>query len=408
VAFRSASNNLVPGDTNGSSDIFVDDRDADENGIFDEPGAIETTRVSVRSDGTEGNSYAGYYPSISDDGRFVSFDSYASNLVSGDTNNDCWNGAAWINCPDIFVHDRDTGETTRVSVATDGTQADGPSKEQAISADGLFVAFESEADNLVPHGNTWREIYVHDRTTGETTIESYVNSSVASFDICLNPTPSADGRFVAFSSEEDWVTGYANGRYDIFLRDRATGEITIESLASDGTVGSDHAGDPAISADASFVAFRSSAGEFVAGDTTQANSNSSTDWAVAGKALSADGRFMSFWSEASDLVADDTHVCSIPGRCRNPPDGPGCYNCQDIFVHDRLTGATKRVSLASDGSQGNADTEHYSISSDGHSVAFKGLSDNLVAGDTNGKSDIFVRGPDPDDTASDLTADGVR
>ncbi|NMG21975.1 calcium-binding protein, partial [Brasilonema bromeliae SPC951] len=127
VAFYSAANNLVAGDTNNSSDIFVRDLLTGT-----------TTRVSVADDGTQGNNNSSN-PAISADGRFVAFDSTASNLVAGDTNN----------TSDIFVRDLLTGTTTRVSVADDGTQGNGFSYTPAISADGRFVAFESSASNLV-------------------------------------------------------------------------------------------------------------------------------------------------------------------------------------------------------------------------------------------------------------------
>ena len=127
VAFRSWASNLVNGDTNNLPDIFV--RDLQTN---------QTTRVSVASDGTQANNFS-FNPSISADGRYVAFTSWANNLVSGDTNGG----------RDIFVHDRQTGATTRVSVATGGGQAAADSQRPSISADGRYVAFESDASNLV-------------------------------------------------------------------------------------------------------------------------------------------------------------------------------------------------------------------------------------------------------------------
>ena len=121
--------------------------------------AGDTTRVSVASDGAQGNGYS-YHPSISADGRYVAFESDASNLVSGDTN-----GAR-----DVFVHDRQGGGTTRVSVASDGAQGNGGSAHPSISADGRYVAFQSDASNLVSGDtNGWSDIFVYDRQTGQTT-----------------------------------------------------------------------------------------------------------------------------------------------------------------------------------------------------------------------------------------------
>ncbi len=141
MAFESGATNLVSGDTNGKTDVFVHDRQTGQ-----------TTRVSVRSDGTQGNGNS-EEPFISTDGRYVAFDSEATNLVSGDTN------GTW----DVFVHDRQTGQTTRVSVRSNGTQGNGASGLPSISTDGRYVAFESGATNLVSgdtNGKT--DIFVHD------------------------------------------------------------------------------------------------------------------------------------------------------------------------------------------------------------------------------------------------------
>jgi Tol biopolymer transport system component len=140
VVFYSYANNLVAGDTNNLADVFLRDRDTDEDGIFDEVGAVSTTRVSVGPGGVQANGESSY-PSISADGRYIAYQSTASNLVVGDTNG----------VSDIFVYDRQTNTTTRVSVALDGTQANGASSNPDISYDGSYVAFESTATNLVPN-----------------------------------------------------------------------------------------------------------------------------------------------------------------------------------------------------------------------------------------------------------------
>ncbi len=147
VAFESDATNLVVGDTNGATDVFVHDR---ENGV--------TERVSVASDATEGD--AGSYSSaISADGRFVAFESLASNLVAGDTNLE----------RDIFVHDRVTGITERVTVASDGTEANDWSTSPSLSGDGRLVVFDSIAENLVAGDSNGRaDVFVHDLLTGAT------------------------------------------------------------------------------------------------------------------------------------------------------------------------------------------------------------------------------------------------
>src|SRR5919106_3108656 len=159
VAFVSLADNLVPNDTNGFADTFVHDRLTNT-----------TERVSVSGREREGNGHSGLvgvaaYPAISGDGRFVAFVSEADNLVSGDRN-----GLA-----DVFVRDRLLGTTERISVSSDGAEADGSSEGPAISADGRFVAFQSDASNLVPGANPFlftNQVYVHDRETGTTEIVS--------------------------------------------------------------------------------------------------------------------------------------------------------------------------------------------------------------------------------------------
>src|SRR3990172_5886825 len=148
VAFRASASNLVPSDTNGADDVFVRDRQA---------GATE--RVSVSSAGGQGSGGHSYEPSVSDDGRYVAFRSHATNLVAGDTNG----------TDDVFVRDRQTGVTVRVSVDSSGVQGNGGSYEPSVSGDGRYVAFRSVASNLVPgDDNAVQDIFVHDRQTGAT------------------------------------------------------------------------------------------------------------------------------------------------------------------------------------------------------------------------------------------------
>ena len=209
VAFVSFATNLVPGDSNGRGDVFVRDR------------LTQTTeRVSVDSAGTEGNSGSDG-PSISANGRFVVFWSDATNLVRGDTN-----GVA-----DVFVRDRLTRTTERVSVDSAGNEGNGASglhshSEYSISADGRFVAFVSSATNLVPGDtNGAADVFVHDRltrTTERVSVDSAGNEANSS---SFDPVISADGRFVAFSSAAtNLVPGDTNEQPDVFVRDRKTAE----------------------------------------------------------------------------------------------------------------------------------------------------------------------------------------
>ncbi|MGD9519826.1 MAG: TolB family protein, partial [Armatimonadota bacterium] len=286
----------------------------------------ETTRVSVSTGGGQAKK-ASHFPSISADGRCVAFESYASNLVPGDTNGS----------EDIFVHDRLTGETTRVSVSTGGGGANGPSGWPSISAEGRYVAFIGFgwADNLVPGDtNDTNDIFVHDRLTGQTTRVSVATGGGQANDWSEGPSISADGRYVAFhSSADNLVPGDTNGHEDIFVHDRLTGETTRVSVATGGG---------------------------------QANQGS---WEPS---ISADGRYVAFHNLASNLVPGDTN------------------GSEDVFVHDRVTGQTTRVSVSTGGGQANGESGKPSISADGRYVAFESLASNLVPGDTNGVEDIFV------------------
>jgi Tol biopolymer transport system component len=169
VAFYSYAANLVSGDTNARTDIFVRDRDTDGDAIYDEAGAVSTTRASLATGGAQADGYS-YSPAISAHGRYVAFESEATNLVSGDT----------LGNRDIFVRDRLTNQTTRVSVAADGTEANGDSINPSISADGSYIAFESAATNLVS-GDTLgkRDVFVR-----------YVGFS-STFPIAISPVNDA-------------------------------------------------------------------------------------------------------------------------------------------------------------------------------------------------------------------------
>jgi Tol biopolymer transport system component len=198
IAFESDATNLIPGDTNGSRDVFVRDR---KTGT--------TTRVSVGTGGVQGDGDS-IYPSISADGRLVAFTSYATNLVPGDTNGG----------PDVFVRDRKTGTTRRVSLGPGGVQGDVGSGRLAISADGRFVTFESDDTNLV-RGDTNEEwdIFVRDLHRGTTRRVSVGPGGVQGNSYSLDPAISADGRFVALESNAtNLVPDDTNNALDVFVR----------------------------------------------------------------------------------------------------------------------------------------------------------------------------------------------
>jgi murein DD-endopeptidase MepM/ murein hydrolase activator NlpD/cold shock CspA family protein len=367
-----------------------------------------TELVSVASDSAQGNERS-VGATISSDGRYVVFNSWASNLVGNDTNNVCdtnYDGTYNENCPDVFVRDRQTGQTTRVSVASDGTQGNGWSEIATTSADGRYIAFVSQANNLVS-GDTndrrdlWgRDIFVHDRQTGETSLVSVASDGTQGNGPSYFASISADGRHVAFYSwASNLVVGDTNGREDIFVHDRQTGETSLASVASDGTQGNGPSDFPSISADGRFVAFVSEASNLVIGDTNgredifvhdrQTGETSLVSVGSDGTqgngpsdfpSISADGRFVAFVSEASNLVVGDTN------------------GWEDIFVHDRQTGETSLVSVASDGTQGNGDSVEVSNSADGRYVAFTSYASNFVSNDINRGADVFVHDRQTDQT----------
>src|SRR5262249_22098526 len=149
------------------------------------------TRVSVASDGTQANGET-LQPTISANGRYVTFDSLASNLVSGDTNGKY----------DVFVHDMLTGSTSRISVASDGTEGNNDSDTPSINADGRYVEFASRASNIVSNdSNGVDDLFVHDMLTGSTTRVSVASDGTEANDYSATQTSiSSDGRYVTFKS----------------------------------------------------------------------------------------------------------------------------------------------------------------------------------------------------------------
>jgi Tol biopolymer transport system component len=378
AAFYSYAANLVLGDSNSQADVFVRDL-----------GTITTTRVSVATGGAQATGGPSYNPRLSGDGRWVLFESDATNLVLTDTNS----------LRDVFLHDRQTGTTTRVSVGPGGVQATGgPSgfgvggSGLAISPDGSLVAFQSQATNLVlTDTNSARDIFVFDVNAQVTTRVSVATGGGQANGFSSSPALSADGRYVAFySSATNLVTGDTNSADDIFIHDRQTGTTTRISIGLMGAQPNSHSRGPAFSADGRFVAYTSTATNLVTGDGNAADdvfvydtqaitttrvsvgsggvqSNGPSDMA----SLSADGRYVAFKSTASTLA---------------PGDNNGAW---DIFVHDRQTGQTARVSVGPGGAQANSDSNYTAISADGRFVAFDSTATNLVAVDTNGNRDAF-------------------
>jgi Tol biopolymer transport system component len=362
VVYDSLADNLVPNDTNKWWDVFTCDRDPDGNGIFDEGNDV-TYRVSIDS---SGNQAFGLGPTLSADGRYVAFESVAANLVAGDTNG----------FSDVFVHDRDpdgngkfdegNGVTVRVSVRSNGLQADAACHDARISANGRHVAFESVASNLVGSDtNGVADAFVHDRDPdgngifdegfGATLRASLDSSGVEGDDESHWPKLSGDGRFVLFDSMADnLVANDANLAFDVFSRDRDPDGNGIFDEGNEVT--------RRMSVDA-------------AGNEGNGNS-------YAG-AISGSGRYAAFYGGASNLVALDINGEFDVFLLDRDPDGNG--------ILDEGNGVMTRSSLTSCGFDADGSSSNCEISSDGRQLAFESAADNLVANDTLGHTDVFVQ-----------------
>jgi Tol biopolymer transport system component len=321
VAFLSDATNLVKGDTNGVTDVFVRDRKSGR-----------TVRVSVSSRGKQANGLSSYTPSISADGSRIAFYSEATNLVAHDSNG----------VGDVFLRDLEARKTFRVSVKTNGGQANGPSSEPDISPNGAFVAFTSEANNLAPSdGNGAIDIFVRKLGSSPRTTRVSVSTTEAEGGGPSDRAAlSSTGRFVVFeSSAEDLVANDSNAQDDVFIRDRKKGTTSLVSIAGP-----------------------------VSGPTQGNGLSRAAD-------VSGDGRFVTWMSDSTSFVAEDTD----PTR--------------DIYLRDRQLKTIILVSVSMADTGGNDSSIFPAISSDGRFAIFSSPATNLVANDTNSANDAFLRGP---------------
>jgi cold shock CspA family protein len=377
VAFESAASNLIGTDANGTSDIFLRNRQSGK-----------TTRVSVRSNGAEANN-SSFWPQISDSGRFVAFTSNASNLIGLDGNN----------VTDVFVRDKDKKKTNRVSTRSNGAEANGGSFLQGISGDGRYVVFYSAASNLVPgDSNGTTDVFVKDRKTGKTKRVSRRSNGAQGNSDSVLAAISPSGRYVAFSSTAtNLVPNDSNGQQDVFVHDRKTKKTKRASVASNGAQGNNFSYWPSVANNGSVV-FPSFASNLVPNDTNAnwdvfvrniktnktrrvsvssagAEGNGNSGVLFGAPRISADGKRIAFDSSATNLVAGDSNGTA------------------DVFLHNRANQTTRRVSVRFDGAQGNGQALLGDIASSGRFVSFLSISSNLVGGDSNGVYDAFVRGP---------------
>lgn len=373
VVFASQGDNLVSSDSNGASDVFLRD-------------ALDTTteRVSVASDGSEANG-ASYVTGISGDGRYIVFYSAADNLVPGDTNGSL----------DVFLHDAHAETTQRVSVGAGGTQANGDSTTAVVSDDGRYVAFESTATNLVAgETNAGTQVYVRDLAAEVTTRASVNNSGSPgnSGSYVCDITP--DGRYVGFHSFSSnlvaaTIPGSAAG--NVFLHDLLTSETVLVSADASGNPSVEGSLGCAISADGQEVAFES-IDVFFPGDPRLVQdiyvkdmSSGALEKVSVGAdgnpplrssyypAISLDGRYVAFQSRASNLTE------------------AGAAGGVHIYVRDRHRGQTSQLSKDARGAPNTDATSLPDLSGNGRYVSFLTDSNTMFPDDDNGVNDVVVR-----------------
>jgi|GEM_PF-2219499 len=375
VVFASTGDDLVLNDTNDVADIFVRDRDLDEDGIFDEPvaGATRTRRVNLSNSETQINqacpqqtcSHQSYSGTISADGRFVAF------VTAGSPTGD---NAPYAN---VYVRDRDadndglfdetggvpdaaTLELASPKVCCEGQQFDGFCEQPTISANGRFVSFTSHsAYQVFNDTNTASDVFVRDMIAN-TTVRVSLTSAGGQGEINADSSAaaiSATGRFVAFASNNDALVAGDDGQRDIFVRDRDSDADGIFDEAGAVLTEKINFGyNPTIIG-----------GQVVLNGASDAPS------------ISADGRRVAFHSDATN------YYCSIFDGCTDQ------NGKRDLFLRDRQTNSTTRLSVTGTGVETAADSNLPAISPDGRFVVFSSQGGLAGADGNSGGSDVFVR-----------------
>jgi hypothetical protein len=349
---------------------------------------LETTWISKTLDGTPSNSG---HPKLSADGRFIAFEAGFANLVPEPDLN--------IQATDIYVHDRLSGETTRVDVSSAGVQANNVCLTPSLSGDGRYVAFMSFADNLVagdPTCCSTVDAFLHDRLTGETELIGRLPGGGWPTQGTSDPDLSSDGQHVAFVGGAGYLPEDTNGFVDVFDLHIPTGVIERVSLGTGGIqIENGHSVHPSISADGRFVAFETNAvvdpadtniwtDVYVHDRLTQVTHLASISLAGTGSnekctepRISGNGRYVVFMSRATNLVDGTTQ------------------SLRRVFRRDLQAGITTLMGVASDGTPANAEILSAELSGDGHLAVFDSKADNLVPSDTDNVADVFVHDVEP-------------
>jgi Tol biopolymer transport system component len=377
VAFHSAADDLRTAPANGDQEVYVRDM---KTGV--------TELVSRTPEGNEGDSFS-RYASLSANGRWVAFESDATDLAAG--------GGSGV---DVFVADRQTGEVSLVSAGFDGSPPDDVSSAygSVLSGNGRYLVFQSLATNLVEgvETNTYRQIYMKDLRTGTVTLVSRDRDDplVGASGTCVDPSISPNGRFVVYScNSANLVPGDSNGQSHVYVYDARRGTTARVSETAEGVLGSSGSFDPVISNNGRWVAFYTYAANLTFPHTMGASDAVLADRktgaivnmsASAGlmnsysTAISASGKVVVFYSEKSSLVGGDGN-------------GTG-----DVFRFHPATGDRTRLSVNAAGVEGDGYSYMYapSLASNGRFLAIASDADNLADGpvDPDGDTDIFLIG----------------
>lgn len=368
-------------------------------------------RVSVDSFGRQADGKSNG-TDMTPDGRYVVFDSEATNLVPNDSNG----------VPDVFVYDQQTGQTTRVSVGANGTQGNGPSSGGKISADGRFVAFASRATSLAAvDADAFQDVFVHDRETGETALISLGHDGAPSDGDSGWPDISADGRYVVFeSSAVNLDPGDTDTQNDVFLHDRQSPRtMVISTMLGDNSIGGE---TPSISADGRFTAFAYDNDIYLYDHSLaklhRAYQGSGGYYAGQNPEISGDGNFIVYETVTYDDIpwppgpvnhydlkrydrqADTSEFFSNSvqpffGSSPNPTVSLNgrftAFGDGLIFELDFHTEEVVVVSTNLNGESANGVSIARAISADGRIIMMESVATNLVADDTNGVQDVYLR-----------------
>jgi hypothetical protein len=397
-------NSLVSSDANDDSDsdgatnLQEFQSGSDPESDLSNPTNQQLFRISRSSLGTQGNGDSGVPQetlnaplAISRNGQNVVFESQADNLVSGDENF----------AKDIFLHDRISGLTSLVSVNNDGQASSSDSFGPALAKDTNKVAFATNASLVDADSNGTTDIYTRDMLNEQTKLISVSSDGGQANSSSGGSTISADGQIVAFHSwANSLVENDVNGWRDVFLHDTVGSTTTLLSYSSLSAQGNSVSESPQISDDGSQIVFHSYATSLLANDsnggildvfvrdienseTSVLSIDSDGDQTFGNSfspAISGDGRWIAFQSDSFGLVS-----------------GISNENV-DIFLHDRLSGVTTRVSVSSSGTQSNGDSKNVSISDNGKYIVFESAATNLVDSDTNNADDIFLHDTQTNET----------